>query len=718
METDIRRYRDVSSHFEQLTREDLLAQLSSKVPNTNVSVADSSEIGILKRAIRSGGRGISIRKLFDMVPNLLPRLCPCFLMSPISVAQYIDPSYPPFDLVIFDEASQLPTNEAVGAIARGKNLIVAGDPKQLPPTSFFASNRTDEDNFAQEDLESILDDCLALSIPETYLLWHYRSKHESLIAFSNRKYYNNELFTFPSPNTLVSKVSFVPVAGFYDRSKTRQNKAEATAVVDEIVRRLSDKTLRDESIGVVTFSAAQQNLIDDRLQDAFKEYPDLDEWNSNADEPIFIKNLENVQGDERDVILFSIGYGADAEGKVTLNFGPLNREGGWRRLNVAVSRARRNMIVYSSLSPEQIDLSKTHAEGVVGLRAFLEFAKNGKQALPAQETTTSSGIELNAIIDNIANALQQEGYKLNCNIGYSRYRIDIGLIHPDQPEEYLIGIILDGERYRDAGTAHDRNILQDSVLASLDWNTYHVYAIDWLQNPRKEIQKIIAAVEAALVRSDTEIVGSPSVIEAAEPLEQYERLEVPVVQASTSPSYAMSRLTPISLPAEAFYLPENTHTIMGQIAEVLKHEAPISNILLTKRVINAWGMSRAGSRINRYMEDLYGRMSLTCNKTLDKVFYWNIDQLPEAYGLYRSPVNEETRRNMDSIPKEEIAQTVKFILENQISLMREDLIREVYKLFGFSRMGQNMYAYINAGIDYAINRDVAFEDNGRIILRN
>lgn len=717
METNIRHYREASSCFEQLTREELLAQLSSKVPNTNANVADSSEIGILKRAIRSGGRGLSIRRLFDMIPNLLPRLCPCLLMSPISVAQYIDPSYPQFDLVIFDEASQLPTSEAVGAVARGKNLIVVGDPKQLPPTSFFESNRTDEDNFEQEDLESILDDCLALSIPETYLLWHYRSRHESLIAFSNREYYNNELLTFPSPNALVSEVIFVPVKGFYDRSKTRQNEAEATEVVKEIVRRLSDETLRNQSIGVVTFSSVQQNLIDDKLQEEFARYPDLDEWNSNANEPVFIKNLENVQGDERDVILFSVGYGPDAEGKVTLNFGPLNRAGGWRRLNVAVSRARQKMIVYSTLSPEQIDLSKTRAEGVAGLRAFLEFAKNGKQALHTQEARSADGADTNAIINNIADALHDIGYQVSTNIGYSRYRLDIGIVHPDEPDEYLLGILLDGERYRDAGTARDRNILQDNVLGSLGWSIHHVYTLDWLQSPEKEIRKIVTAAKRALEQPRTPVELIAAVPSPIKPLEQYERIEVVSAQPSEQPNYTVCALMPVSRPAETFYLPENARIVMNQITEVIQQEAPISSTLLTKRIINAWGMTRAGNRINSYMDDLYRRMQLPRTKTLETVFYWNVGQDPKMYDLYRPPANEETRRNMDYICKEETAQAIKFVLENQVSLTREDLKRETYKLFGFSRMGQSMDDYINAGIDYSILIGIAFEDSDRIVLK-
>ena len=231
------------------------------------------------------------------------------------------------------------------SIARGKAVVVVGDPKQLPPTTFFDVNHFDEENEEAEDLESVLDDCLALSMPSKHLLWHYRSRHESLIAYSNAKYYDNKLLTFPSPDDRVSKVSWVHLEGFYDKGSTKQNKAEAEAIVDEIVRRLKDEKLRGESIGVVTFSVVQQVLIDDMLSDKLREEPKLEEYADSMYEPILIKNLENVQGDERDVILFSVGYGPDKEGKVSMNFGPVNRDGGWRRLNVAISRARKLILL-------------------------------------------------------------------------------------------------------------------------------------------------------------------------------------------------------------------------------------------------------------------------------------------------------------------------------------------------------------------------------------
>ena len=376
----ISQFKKIDAEITELAKKAIYCILAGNVPDFGREAAKSSEVGILQRAIKSNGRGLSIRSLLDQIPTLLPRLCPCMLMSPLSVAQYLDPNRTPFDLVIFDEASQLPTSKAVGALARGEEAIIVGDPKQMPPTSFFASNMFDEENADTEDLESILDDCLVLNMPETHLLWHYRSRHESLIAFSNNQFYENKLYTFPSVNDRESKVTLVKVNGIFERGKKRFNKKEAELIVEEVKRRAKDDELRKYSVGIVTFNINQQNLIDDMLNDACAEDPELESWIYNETEPVFIKNLENVQGDERDAILFSISYGPDEDGKISMNFGPLNREGGWRRLNVAVSRARYEMKVFSSLSADQINLSRTKAEGVVALKEFLEYAA-GKTTL-------------------------------------------------------------------------------------------------------------------------------------------------------------------------------------------------------------------------------------------------------------------------------------------------------------------------------------------------
>lgn len=702
-ENKMRRFRALAQEFEQLTRQELAARLSAKVPVHSGGIAASSEIGILQRAIRSGGRTMSIRRLFDSIPNLLRLLCPCMLMSPISVAQYIDPQYPPFDLVIFDEASQLPTCEAVGAIARGENVVVVGDPRQLPPTRFFMDARGVGDDPSQEDLESILDDCLAISMPEEHLRWHYRSRHESLIAFSNRNFYGNQLYTFPSPSDRESRVSFVPVEGRYERGGARHNRAEAEAVTEEVLRRLADPALRRQSIGVVTFSAAQQELIEDLLLEAFAAHPELEE--PAAAEPLFVKNLENVQGDERDVILFSIGYGPDRSGRIALNFGPLNREGGWRRLNVAVSRARQEMKVYSSLRPEQIDLSRTHSEGVAALRAFLEFAQSGA---PAPDTPAQSGRPGGSFAEQVAGHIRRMGYEVQTDVGRSGFRVDLAVVDPAAPSRYLLGILCDGENYLAGGTARDRNLNQEAVLRSLGWNLHRLWILEWREDPLRELARIREAIEKAAsgVREE-----EPEQLPAA-PV-RIEREEEPPEE--TLPVYRVCSLDPVQAAPEEFYSASGDGVICQQLRRVLETEAPVSAEQLCRRVLAAWGIGRLGIRQERRILSLLERVPRITTQSGGREFSWNPGQLPDSYEDFRVPEEGGLRRDPEDIPPEEVANAVRYVLRRQVSLPREDLVREVYRLFGFQRTGSSLAEASVAGLQMALEKGFTVEENGRFI---
>ena len=501
----IARYRQMTEHFQELTKKELYCRLAARIPAMSIEAVTSSEAGILKRNIANGGRGTSIRHIIDQIPTLLPKLCPCMLMSPISVAQFIDLEQPKFDLVIFDEASQMPTSEAVGAIGRGKALIVVGDNKQMPPTSFFATQQVDDEDAEMDDLDSILDDCKALSLPDHYLAFHYRSKHESLIAFSNEQYYDSRLFTFPSSDDRVSKVSIQYVEGTYDKGGQRSNRAEAEAVVAEIIRRLADDELSKRSIGVVAFSVAQQNLIEDVLMEVISGKPEMEARAFQCDEPIFIKNLENVQGDERDVILFSIGYGPDKNGNVSLNFGPLNNRGGERRLNVAVSRARYEMRVFSTLHPEQIDLRRTKALGVEGLYKFLKYAEGTRNIEApsvdsASANSVSGGLAAGAAASlpaSIAAALSSLGYATTTAVGRSKFKIDVAVVDPKDPERYILAILVDGHSRAETKIARDRELTQPSVLQGLGWRVLRVFSVDWMRNRQRVIDTIVKAIEEA-----------------------------------------------------------------------------------------------------------------------------------------------------------------------------------------------------------------------------
>ena len=734
----IAQFRRMDRELTQLTQQEIFCRLAANVPDCAREAAQSSELGILQRAIRSNGRGVSIRRLFEQIPNLLPRLCPCMLMSPISAAQYLDPKREPFDLVVFDEASQLPTSKAVGALARGRNAVVVGDPNQMPPTSFFAANTVDEDNLDTEDLESILDDCLALNMPQTHLLWHYRSRHESLIAFSNRHFYENRLYTFPSVNDRESKVSLVSVEGTFDRGKTRQNRAEAQAVLEELKRRCHDPELSRHSVGVVTFNISQQNLIDALLTEACSLDQELEQWAYGSEEPVFIKNLENVQGDERDVILFSVGYGADQNGKVSMNFGPLNRAGGWRRLNVAVSRARHEMKVFSSLAPEQINLSRSSAEGVAALQAFLEYAQSGRLDMDEKTLHRVHGTKT-GIAKSICAALEDKGYKTQCAVGRSQYKVDIGVVDPQKPDQYLLGILLDGESYSTAKTVRDREIAQIDVLRSLGWNILRIWTMDWWDNRQKELERIVDRLEdlkkqpvkpAYLPEKSTspQISGEQEAVRRNWTAAEEEQKVAGAIKQEASmsvktpdpeiPLYEPAVLAEETLSAEDFVRPISTKRILEKICAVVEKEAPVCEPLLTRRVVQSFGIARAGSRIQNRMTQILNNAELNRTQSDGQLVFWKTGQDPESYTGFRASSGEKTKREARDVPVLEAANAICQVLYDQISLPEDDLIREAARMMGYNRLGSVVTELFRKAILCAKGQGrIEIASNGNWILK-
>lgn len=707
-ESQIQQYKDLHKEFTQLTKNQLILKLSDRIPNFVQEAAQSSEIGILQKTIRNKGRGLSIRKLFDQIPALIPRLKPCMLMSPISVAQYFDVNQEHFDIVIFDEASQLPTSEAISALARAKQAIIVGDPKQMPPTSFFASSKIDEDNMELEDLESILDDCLALSIPSNYLLRHYRSKHESLISFSNAHFYDNKLLTFPSPDDLNRKVTFEFVDGFYDKGKTRTNVNEAKTIIDYIKNHFQNKNKK--SIGVVTFSQTQQNLIEDLLQKLFQENPHLEEFSMNNEEPIFIKNLENVQGDERDIILFSVGYGPDEEGKISMNFGPLNRDGGWRRLNVAVTRARYEMKVFSSLKADQIDLNRTNAEGVKGLKNFLNFSEKG---LVNQNPVVQNQNET-SIVNSIAQFLETHDLKVKTNIGTSDYKIDIGIIDPENNNEYLLAILVDSENYFKISTTNDRELLAPNVLNSLGWNVFRIWTLDWIKNKEKIIIEIKTQLEQ--IKNNVKIKE-----------EENSAIEIPVnhllseidqeeMIPSSQPYVSAEIIASQDANSESIYYPENRNLLENQITKIIETEAPISQNMLLKKILKLWNTSRAGTKLSSYLDEIINSVPNVSNTETYQKFYWAETIKPENISDYRD--NSVEKRSIDDIAAEEISIAMMEIMKSNLSVNKDELIRITAKQFGFLKVGAQIETVIKYCIDDLIRKELLVENEGRIVYTN
>lgn len=635
----------ITDEFEKLTRQEIYLRIAKNLPDLSKDANVSSALGILQHAIKSGGRGVSIRTLFSQIGDLILKLCPCVLMSPLSCAQFLDPdNCGMFDIVVFDEASQLPTCKAIGVIARGQEAVIVGDPKQMPPTSFFTEQVGDEEDYETEDLESILDDCLAISMPQMFLAWHYRSRHESLITFSNKSFYDGRLYTFPSPDDRQSKVTMVDCGGTFDSGKTRTNKVEAQAVIDEIVKRAHDPELSKYSVGVVTFNIQQQSLIEDLLDEAASKDSELEKWAFGSEEPIFVKNLENVQGDERDVILFSVGYGKDETGKLIMNFGPLNRDGGWRRLNVAVTRSRIEMKVFSSISPEEIRINETASEGVKAFKRFLQYA-GGSSVWDQNIASTGSSsdnsgtplIDRNAaftgIADDICARFKAAGYDTDKGVGKSGFKIDIGVVSPDKEGTYCLGILLDGPVYAASGTTTSREVSQLSMLKGFGWNIVRIWSLEWWENPDKVFEKLIQLIndsqkeETEAPVEDTTVEEVPT--ETAEPAEvipeetggpevviygqETEAEETTAEEADASEDQTQKKTTELegghsdgnpervykasNLPSKKMTAAEfcdalNTKYLQDCVIAIVDQESPISSDVLAKELITLAGIAK------------------------------------------------------------------------------------------------------------------------------
>ena len=659
--------------FTALTRETIRAELISRLPAKETEGALALELMAFQRSIKGNMRGFNVRNLFTEVPELMKTVAPCMLMSPITVSQYLPADSSLFDLVIFDEASQMPTCEAVPSLARAKSAIIVGDPKQMPPTMFFSGSGQDEDHPEAEDLESVLEDCLALGIPEKHLIWHYRSKHESLIAFSNITYYSSKLCTFPSPDALDSKVSLRLIEnGVYERGTSKCNKEEADALVAEVIRRLKDERLRRSSIGVVTFSTPQQIYIE-RLLNKQIVKAGLEEAAYEREEPLFIKNLENVQGDERDVILFSVCYGPDKFGKISLNFGPLNQFGGWRRLNVAVSRAREEMVVFSSMRYSMIDLSRTTSRGVAGLKAFLEFAEKGR---------TSISLKSDEIIINrqgigkfIAEELSTYGYDCRCDVGVSDFKIDVAVTDPKNKHVFILAVLCDGTQQF---SVKDRSVMQVQTLKRNNWNVYRLYSINFFNNPKREIKKLKDYLDKLTEG------GKPAAISFKKPYRA-----VKAEAKEVDPAYILSG--------------ENDAEVIRVLKAVVAAEEPISTQFLMKRTLSLFGISKYGIKLESKLRSLIDKCDFASCEMLGNVYYFKTDKYG-AFDKYRVEENTFLRSADTDYTPYDIISVIKGMLLNRVSMYADELIPAVLKEIKVPRSSDKLVSLVYSCIDEGVRR--------------
>jgi very-short-patch-repair endonuclease len=456
-----------------------------------------AELLNLNREENKKNRHLPIRKLLNDpqkgIPNLVQTLKPCWMMSPLSVSQYINVDTIHFDVLIFDEASQLKTEDVISSIIRADRVIVIGDKKQLPPTSFFASGDIDDEEEENVNYESFLDECSNFMFGRT-LKWHYRSRDERLITFSNKRFYDSQLITFPNPvNNPNLGVWFEHVAnGIYDRAGRRDNRLEA-----EKVARLTLELFKknsNQSLGIIAFSEAQRNAIQEQLEILGNENSEFDIFCNDNSTLFFLKSLENVQGDEADIILLSVGYARDSEGKLSLNFGPINKQGGERRLNVAITRARSKIIVVSSIKASDIDISNSKSEGLKILRDYLKYAESGGDRL--EDNSYSNKLKFDSPFEeDVYHALKDKDYIIRTQVGCSNYRIDLAVVDKNHPGQFLLGIECDGASYHSSPTARDRDRLRQQVLERLGWRIHRIWSTDWFRNKPDQIELVVKKIE-------------------------------------------------------------------------------------------------------------------------------------------------------------------------------------------------------------------------------
>jgi hypothetical protein len=491
-----KRFQDLDREILRLNRQMIAAKLHARPipPGRRAgSTRDYTDNEMLTHQTGLQQPRIALRRLFTNAGNAIRAYAPCIMMSPMSVAQYLEPGKHNFDILVIDEASQMRPEDALGAMLRCKQAVIVGDPEQLPPTDFFTASDESSDQQAEDSPEeSILELGRRCWHPMRMLEVHYRSRHHSLIAYSNREFYGERLLVYPSPVREDPEfgVSCRKIDGAYEVGQGR-NLEEARAIVEEAGSLMRERA--DRSIGIVAMNQAQRDLIETLMDEKTTSDPDIqayrDKWSGDL-EDFFIKNLENVQGDERDIILISTVYGATAEGVFHQHFGPINRAYGHRRLNVLFTRAKRRLTIFTSLDHGRI-VADGSRRGVRVLKEFLEYASRG-----AFTPGRQSGAEPDSDFERwFLSRLKSAGYEAHPQVGVAKYRIDIGIVHPDKPGSYILGVECDGATYHSSKSARDRDRLRQEVLEGLHWRIHRVWSTDWYRDPEREFGRLVQHIE-------------------------------------------------------------------------------------------------------------------------------------------------------------------------------------------------------------------------------
>ncbi len=664
-----------------INKASIRAAVSQRRPAADMPTEGSS-IYILKRETTKKRKQKGIRILMNEIGDLVQTIKPCFLMSPLSVSTYLSSSSIKFDVVIFDEASQVFPWDAIGAVYRGKQLVVAGDSKQMPPTDFFSSTgETDEEEGRGDvaDFESLLDICSG-SLPQIYLRWHYRSKYEQLISYSNKYFYNSDLITFPSVKDEKTEqwvgIHYENVNGVYE-GKKRINRKEAERVVNLVYENL--RRYPDRSLGVVTFNIAQQEYIERLLNNRRIQEPSMEEYfSSEKREPFFVKNLETVQGDERDTIILDTLYARDANGVFRNSFGPINREGGERRINVAVTRARRSLQVVSSMHGTDISISENASKGRKMLREYLEFAERGQIVLDS-ELTVNPNDEFDSDFEmEVCDFLRKNGYYVDTQVGCCQYKIDLGLRRANS-SDYVLAIECDGATYHSSKNARDRDRLRQEILEGMGWKFYRIWSTDWFKNTRLEQQRLLEAVENAL----------RGVYEGKDSLQEKKDNKISTSSAASNP---FEETIEVKEQHFAPYRSVNVDEAISKgvdrrelIETIIQTESPISKEWMLKRLLPLYDAKRISERARKaFDEDVL---------TLDKSLYLEergflFYQPKGKKSPFRVPSKKEERRDLEYIYINELMQGIMVLINKNVSVQRHGLYSALMKEQGYTKLSE------------------------------
>jgi very-short-patch-repair endonuclease len=715
-------FRGLDRHLLQANAQRVALAVDSRRPQAPQAIP-GSEIAVLMREAHKKSQHLPVRRLFEEIPDLLLQLKPCMLMSPLSVSQFLDPAKVQFDLVVFDEASQILPEDAVVAIYRGKQVIVTGDDKQLPPTSFFQQNagdEVDEDEEGPATFESVLDACLGAGLRPHMLRWHYRSRHEGLIAYSNHEFYENRLITFPGPETAREAVGVafrhVP-DGVYDRGGRRDNVREAQVVANMVLQHFREHGDR-KTLGVIAFSQAQMFAIEDEIDRQLIEHPDLEPFfTADRLEGFFVKNLETVQGDERDVILLSVGYGRDLNGKFAMNFGPLNREGGQRRLNVAVTRAREKLVVVSSIRAADIDLKASQAEGVRHLHRYLDFAERGLAAVT--EAAPAAGETQSPLEADVLRHVEKLGYKTVPQVGCSGYRVDLGVIDPREPGRYLLGIECDGASYQSTPTARDRDRLRQEVLEKLGWQLHRVWSPEWFQRRQQEIDRLRDALEAAKKPTpamqpapapQTPAVAAVRKVEVGTPAKTGGKLP-------GTATYTLAKLRVDKKAAKAeLHAPAAQKELQRLLVQLAREEGPIHLDVAIKRLRQAWNLSRAGDRVRGAVDDAASAAAKRGELQRKGDFLWAAGT-PKVTVRVPDPKSADTTRDIEHISDEELQAGLRLLLSQGGAMDSDAILTQTARLFGFGKLGDTIRERVQANVAALQEQGACVDRGGAIVLQ-